>query len=163
MKAARDCWHEEICFSCTWCLKTSRHHGAYVDEDQINEIVDAWKAQGEPAFDPLAMKAIEGSGVALTFLENQKIHTAKKTKMRSTMSSKLCCISKRGECFAFAKEISAAARAARMIEIFENEGVVGPLRGANPGKFSCATIETWINRPEPSPSACSSLEPMISF
>jgi S-DNA-T family DNA segregation ATPase FtsK/SpoIIIE len=42
--------------------KPERHHGPFLSETEITQVVEAWKSQGEPEYDAVAMKAIEGSG-----------------------------------------------------------------------------------------------------
>ncbi|MEZ4871417.1 MAG: DNA translocase FtsK [Bdellovibrionales bacterium] len=42
--------------------KPARHHGAYLSEEEINSVIEFWSEQGEPEYDELAMKALDGSG-----------------------------------------------------------------------------------------------------
>ena len=113
--------------------KPMRHHGAYLAEEEISAVVDFWKDQGEAEYDPLAMRAIEGSGGGYDFEGGVEEDLEEEKDERYD------------EILAFVasmKEVSASLlqrkfrlgypRAARMIEIFESEGVVGPANGSKP-------------------------------
>lgn len=122
--------------------KPERHHGPYLSEKEIAAVMDSWKAQGEPEYDAIAMKAIEGSGGGFDVdgggrdggdggfdgLGDDEIKDDRYDEVLSWVASQ--------------KEVSASLlqrkfrlgypRAARMIEIFEVEGVVGPANGSKP-------------------------------
>ncbi|MCC7404287.1 MAG: DNA translocase FtsK 4TM domain-containing protein [Bdellovibrionales bacterium] len=114
--------------------KPERHHGAYLSESEIASITKHWEAQGEPDFDPLAMKIIEGSGGGFELggesfdLEGDDYGDDRYDEILAYVSS--------------LKEVSASLiqrrfrigypRAARLIEVFESEGVVGPANGSKP-------------------------------
>ncbi len=120
--------------------KPERHHGPFLSEDEIQSVVNAWKVQGEPEYDAVAMKAIEGSGGGFatdgadsggeggdTFGDDD-IKDERYDEILAWVASQ--------------KEVSASLlqrkfrlgypRAARMIEIFSSEGVVGPANGSKP-------------------------------
>lgn len=114
--------------------KPQRHHGAYLEEQEIENLVKWWKDQGEPEYDPIAMRAIEGSGGGYDLDSNVSEDDFQDEKDE-----------KYDEILAYVagmKEVSASLlqrkfrlgypRAARVIEIFENEGVVGPSNGSKP-------------------------------
>jgi S-DNA-T family DNA segregation ATPase FtsK/SpoIIIE len=114
--------------------KPERHHGPYLSEDEIEAVVHRWKEQGEPEYDPVAMKAVEGgmdgaSGAAgASFDGGDEIKDERYDEILEYVAAQ--------------KEVSASLiqrrfrlgypRAARMIEIFESEGVVGPANGSKP-------------------------------
>lgn len=122
--------------------KPERHHGPYMAEPEIARVMDHWKEQGEPEYDPLAMKAIEGSGGGFDVdggnnpgdgaggngYDDGEIKDDRYDEVIAWVASQ--------------KEVSASLlqrkfrlgypRAARMIEIFEAEGVVGPANGSKP-------------------------------
>lgn len=120
--------------------KPQRHHGAWVSEEEISAIMSFWSDQGEPQFDPLAMKALEGSGGGFDLQgdgeagdplaggDGDNEYDERYDEVLSWVSAQ--------------KEVSASLlqrkfrlgypRAARMIEIFEREGVVGPANGSKP-------------------------------
>lgn len=119
--------------------KPERHHGPYLSEGEINQVAQMWREQGEPEYDALAMKAIEGSGGGFDLDPSaggdsdgegfdDEIKDERYDEVLAWVASQ--------------KEVSASLlqrkfrlgypRAARMIEIFESEGVVGPANGSKP-------------------------------
>ena len=120
--------------------KPQRHHAPWVTEAEIATVMKFWGAQGEPQYDLLAMRALEGSGGGFDlggegeeeggFGEGggEEEYDERYDEILSYVSQM--------------KEVSASLlqrkfklgypRAARMIEIFEREGVVGPANGSKP-------------------------------
>lgn len=112
--------------------KPERHHGPYLSEDEIEGVVSAWKEQGEPEYDPIAVKAVEGgessSAGAMGLESSDEIKDDRYDEILEYVATQ--------------KEVSASLiqrrfrlgypRAARMIELFELEGVVGPANGSKP-------------------------------
>ncbi len=121
--------------------KPERHHGPFLSEQEINQVAEMWRSQGEPEYDAIAMKAIEGTGGGfdldpsagghrdgLSDYEDGEIKDDRYDEVLAWVASQ--------------KEVSASLlqrkfrlgypRAARMIEIFESEGVVGPANGSKP-------------------------------
>jgi DNA segregation ATPase FtsK/SpoIIIE, S-DNA-T family len=119
--------------------KPERHHGPFLSEPEIARVVAAWRAQGEPDYDAAALRAIEGSGGGFSLESNDEgagesfeddgdIQDDRYDEVLAWVASQ--------------KEVSASLlqrkfrlgypRAARMIEIFEREGVVGPVNGSKP-------------------------------
>lgn len=119
--------------------KPERHHGPYLTEFEIAQVVKAWKDQGEPEYDTVAMKAIEGSGGGFDLdgsvadgdgfdLDDGDIKDDRYDEVLAWVAAQ--------------KEVSASLlqrkfrlgypRAARIIEIFEREGVIGPANGSKP-------------------------------
>lgn len=116
--------------------KPTRHHGPYMKDSEIANVVKHWADQAEPEYDPLAMKALEGfsgdpesgepGGGDGGFGEEE--YDERYDEILSWASAQ--------------KEVSASLiqrkfrlgypRAARMIEVFEREGVVGPANGSKP-------------------------------
>ncbi len=114
--------------------KPMRHHGPFLSEKEINNVAQFWADQGEPEFDVLALRALEGTSGSestqdyaggMDFSEdqdemyNQILHWASEQKH---VSASL--IQRRFRL--------GYPRAARIIEIFEKEGVVGPANGSKP-------------------------------
>lgn len=126
----------DMLFLAPGVAKPERHHGAYLKEIEIFTLVDHWRSQGAPEYEPSAMKAIDsdGGGFGLDFegadetLSDDDIKDEKYDEILSYVASM--------------KEVSASLlqrkfrlgypRAARMIEIFEAEGVIGPANGSKP-------------------------------
>jgi S-DNA-T family DNA segregation ATPase FtsK/SpoIIIE len=122
--------------------KAVRHHGPFLKESEINGVAKFWADQGEPEYDPLAMRALEGgpsqtsfagmSGEGAEFgggdFGGDDEYDEKYDEILSWAATQ--------------KAISASLiqrrfklgypRAARLIEIFEKEGVVGPANGSKP-------------------------------
>ncbi|XGC80905.1 DNA translocase FtsK [Bdellovibrio bacteriovorus] len=115
--------------------KPTRHHGPYLSDKEIGNVVKHWAVQAEPEYDALAMRALEGfapdgseagEGGASGFEEEE--YDERYDEILSWASSQ--------------KEVSASLiqrkfklgypRAARLIEVFEREGVVGPSNGSKP-------------------------------
>jgi S-DNA-T family DNA segregation ATPase FtsK/SpoIIIE len=118
--------------------KPQRHHAPWVTEAEIAKVIQHWTSQGEPQYDLLAMRALEGSGGGFDLSgdggddilgegEAQE-HDERYDEILSWVSSQ--------------KAVSASLlqrkfalgypRAARMIETFEKEGVVGAANGSKP-------------------------------
>jgi len=103
----------------------TRVHGPYVDEKEIHAVVEHWKAQGAPVYDPSILRARaddsefpeEDDGP--DELYDQAI--AAVSEMRFVSISLLQ-----------RKLRVGYNRAARMIERMEREGIVGPADGAKP-------------------------------
>lgn len=118
--------------------KAVRHHGPFLKETEINAVAKFWADQAEPEYDPIAMRALEGStssgaSAGSDFDGGEAGFTEDEYDERYD------------EILAWASEqkaISASLiqrrfklgypRAARLIELFEKEGVVGPANGSKP-------------------------------
>ncbi|MEQ1722238.1 MAG: DNA translocase FtsK [Pseudobdellovibrio sp.] len=122
--------------------KAVRHHGPYLKETEINAVAKFWADQGEPEYDPLAMRALDGGPSQVSFagmngegaeygggdLDGDQEYDEKYDEILSWAATQ--------------KAISASLiqrrfklgypRAARLIELFEKEGVVGPSNGSKP-------------------------------
>lgn len=113
--------------------KPERHHGPYLSEGEIGNVVDAWKKQGEPEYDPVALRAVDGNpeaegGGGSSNEFGDDIKDEKYDEVLAWVAAQ--------------REVSASLlqrrfrlgypRAARMIEIFESEGVVSPANGSKP-------------------------------
>lgn len=122
--------------------KAVRHHGPYLKEVEINAVAKFWADQGEPEYDAMAMRALDGgpsqgsfagmSGEGAEYgggdLGGDEEYDEKYDEILSWAATQ--------------KAISASLiqrrfklgypRAARLIELFEKEGVVGPSNGSKP-------------------------------
>jgi DNA segregation ATPase FtsK/SpoIIIE, S-DNA-T family len=119
--------------------KAIRHHGPYLKESEINDVAKFWSDQGEPEFDQLAMRALEGGPSA----SGGGAEAGTDYDGDSTGEDEYD--ERYDEILSWAggqKAISASLiqrrfklgypRAARLIELFEKEGVVGPANGSKP-------------------------------
>ncbi len=114
--------------------KPARHHGPWLSDDEINDVTNYWRNQGEPEYDEKAMKVLEGTGGGYDFGGSpgggEEEYDERYDEILAWVST--------------SKTVSASLlqrkfklgypRAARMIEVFESEGVVGPPQGSKPRK-----------------------------
>jgi S-DNA-T family DNA segregation ATPase FtsK/SpoIIIE len=103
-----------------------RIHGAYVSEKEINDIVDFVKTnQGEPKFIEEITKVVEEKGGAdgIEYLDDPKYDDAVRVVL-STGQASASYLQRRLKL--------GYSRAARLIEIMEANGVVGPSQGSKP-------------------------------
>ena len=106
--------------------RIKRLHGAYVSESEINEIVDyVKKNQGEPKFlEEITRLEEEKSGVdGIEYLEDPKYDDAVRVVLTTGQAS---------ASYLQRRLKLGYSRAARLIEIMEANGVVGPSQGSKP-------------------------------
>jgi DNA segregation ATPase FtsK/SpoIIIE, S-DNA-T family len=106
--------------------RVRRLHGAYVSENEINEIVDfVKKNQGEPKFlEEITKVEEEKSGVdGLDYLEDPKYDDAVRVVLTTGQAS---------ASYLQRRLKLGYSRAARLIEIMEANGIVGPSQGSKP-------------------------------
>ncbi len=122
--------------------KPQRHHAPWLTNEEIEKVVKSWSDQAEPQYDELAMRALEGgsadaeggafNGGAGAFAGGEFGDEASTDEMYDHI---LAWVS--GQ-----KTVSASLiqrkfglgypRASRLIDQFENQGVVGPSNGSKP-------------------------------
>ncbi|MBL7544570.1 MAG: DNA translocase FtsK 4TM domain-containing protein [Bdellovibrionaceae bacterium] len=115
--------------------KPMRHHGPYLSEKEINGLASHWANQAEPEFDPIAVKALEGFGDGTSGADEFGGGGGGDEDYDEMYDQILAWAAEQ-------KEVSASLiqrrfrlgypRAARIIETFEREGVVGPANGSKP-------------------------------
>jgi S-DNA-T family DNA segregation ATPase FtsK/SpoIIIE len=132
----------DMLFLAPGVAKPQRNHGPWLTEAEIGELTQHWIAQGQPEYNTDAMKAIEGSGGGYAADlgdgvddDGSGFEDGDEDLMDEKYDEILSWVST-------VKEVSASLlqrrfrlgypRAARMIEIFEREGVVGPAQGSKP-------------------------------
>ncbi len=121
--------------------KSIRHHGPYLKESEINGVAKFWADQAEPEYDPLIMRALEGGPSQGSFPGT----SGEGAEYGDDFGGDEDYDEKYDEILSWAatqKAISASLiqrrfklgypRAARLIETFEKEGVVGPANGSKP-------------------------------
>jgi S-DNA-T family DNA segregation ATPase FtsK/SpoIIIE len=116
--------------------KPMRHHGPYLSEKEINGLAAHWSMQAEPEFDPIAVKALEGGFSESGGGDGAGGDEYGGDEDYDEMYDQILAWA------AELKEVSASLiqrrfrlgypRAARIIETFEREGVVGPANGSKP-------------------------------
>ncbi len=100
-----------------------RVHGAYVSEVEILRVVEHWKKQGRPVYDPSILEAKEESAEADADGYDEMYDQAV-ALVTDTRQASISMIQRRLRV--------GYNRAARMIEKMEQEGVVGPADGSKP-------------------------------
>lgn len=124
----------DMLFLAPGVAKPERNHGPWVTEAEISSIMSYWSEQGQPEYDEVAMQAITRSTSTGDSLDgwsdsgDEAEYDERYDEILSWASS--------------LKTVSASLiqrkfrlgypRAARLIEIFEREGVVGPANGSKP-------------------------------
>lgn len=113
--------------------KPARHHGPWLTDAEIDSVMNFWAKQGEPEYDELAMRALEGNGGGVDL--NGDAGGGGDDEYDERYDEVLSWVSSQ-------KAVSASLlqrkfrlgypRAARIIEVFESEGVVGPANGSKP-------------------------------
>jgi len=134
MGAERLLANGDMLFLAPGVAKPMRHHGPFLKDSEINGVAKFWSDQAEPEFDPLAMKALDG------FAGGGDGDSSGSDGFEDDEQDE-----RYDEILAWTaelKEVSASLiqrkfrlgypRAARIIEIFEKEGVVGPANGSKP-------------------------------
>jgi S-DNA-T family DNA segregation ATPase FtsK/SpoIIIE len=101
-----------------------RVHGAYVDDEEINNVVGFLKNQGKPEYDEQILKAREDEQSG-GFDEEEKDEIYDQA-VAIVAEEQVCSISMLQR-----KLRIGYNRSARIVEIMEKEGVVGPANGVN--------------------------------
>lgn len=136
----------DMLFQSPGISKPLRAHGAYVSEDEIEKITKVWKDQAEPQYDEKAMRAVEGSSSSTGSSDNMDISIdGEESEDFDDRYDEIL------EQVSLMKEVSASMlqrkfrlgypRAARMIEVFEQQGVVGPANGSKPRKVLISSLK----------------------
>jgi DNA segregation ATPase FtsK/SpoIIIE, S-DNA-T family len=105
----------------------SRVHGAYVSDEEIQRTVSFLKTQGEPEYDEsiLAPRAdLEGEGGDEAAGDKDEMYDQAVAIVAETRQASISMIQRRLRI--------GYNRAARMVELMETEGIVGPADGAKP-------------------------------
>jgi len=104
----------------------TRVHGPYVDEKEIHAVVEHWKAQGAPVYDPniLRPRAEDGDGLPVEDEGPDELYDQAVAALADMRFISISLLQR--------KLRVGYNRAARMIERMEREGIVGPADGAKP-------------------------------
>jgi DNA segregation ATPase FtsK/SpoIIIE, S-DNA-T family len=104
----------------------TRVHGPYVDEKEIHAVVEHWKAQGAPVYDPniLRPRAEDGDGLPPEDEGPDELYDQAVAALADMRFISISLLQR--------KLRVGYNRAARMIERMEREGIVGPADGAKP-------------------------------
>ncbi|MCS6771577.1 MAG: DNA translocase FtsK [Kiritimatiellae bacterium] len=105
--------------------KLIRAQGAYTTDAEINRVIEFWKKQGVPQYESSIREKIEGKQVELPDMEEddelleQAIEIIRQTRRASTSSLQR-------------RLRIGYTRAARIMDLLEQKGIVGPAQGADP-------------------------------
>jgi S-DNA-T family DNA segregation ATPase FtsK/SpoIIIE len=104
----------------------TRVHGPYVDEKEIHAVVEHWKAQGAPVYDPNILKprAEDGEGLPEDDEGPDELYDQAIAALSDMRFISISLLQR--------KLRVGYNRAARMIERMERDGIVGPADGAKP-------------------------------
>ena len=101
----------------------NRIHGGYVSEDEVERVVDFWKSQAKPKYDENILKKREddGDGPGSDREDVDEMYDQAVAIVAKTQKASISGIQRRLRV--------GYNRAARMVEMMEEEGVVGPASG----------------------------------
>jgi S-DNA-T family DNA segregation ATPase FtsK/SpoIIIE len=104
----------------------TRVHGPYVEEKEIHAVVEHWKAQGAPVYDPNILKprAEDGDGMPEDDQGPDELYDQAIAAVSDMRFISISLLQR--------KLRVGYNRAARMIERMERDGIVGPADGAKP-------------------------------
>ncbi len=120
-----------------------RHHGPFLKDSEVMQVTQFWSDQANPEYDASAVKALDGledfeAGESNGDASNGREYDERYDEILSWVSSQ--------------KMISASLiqrrfsigypRAARIIETFEKEGVVGPASGSKPRQVMVSDLSS---------------------
>jgi len=121
----------DMLFLAPGVAKPERHHGAWLTEEEITGVCSYWSNQAEPEFDDSVLRAVENREDDHGGYFEDELNPDAEDRYDEIL-----------EYVSLQKEVSASLlqrkfrlgypRAARLIEIFEKEGVVGPPNGSKP-------------------------------
>jgi S-DNA-T family DNA segregation ATPase FtsK/SpoIIIE len=105
----------------------TRVHGPYVDEKEIHDVVEHWRAQGAPIYDPSILKPRAEDSEGEGFQDDEGPDELYDQALAGLADMRFISIS-----LLQRKLRVGYNRAARMIERMERDGIVGPADGAKP-------------------------------
>ncbi|MBE8163043.1 MAG: DNA translocase FtsK [Bdellovibrionaceae bacterium] len=111
--------------------KPKRYHGPWLPDEDISKLINFWKNQGDPLYDEKAMQFLNGKseehkeGFSMGDADEQDERYEEILQAVSSMKMVSASLLQR-------KFRLGYPRAARMIELFEQAGIVGPPQGSKP-------------------------------
>ncbi len=134
----------DMLFLAPGVAKPERHHGPWLTEKEIEAVMEFWGDQAEPEYDQQAMKILDGGGAGSSEFGDDSGFSEPEDEYDERYDEVLSWVSEQ-------KSVSASLlqrkfrlgypRAARIIEIFEKEGVVGPANGSKPRQVLINSFE----------------------
>lgn len=117
----------DMLFLAPGTAQIKRIHGAYISEKETSDIVEFWKKQGNSSYDDAMMQEIEKDD------ETDGINGEEELDERYDEAVALVTQTGQASISMVQRRLRVGYnRAARMIEMMEKEGVVGPADGAKP-------------------------------
>lgn len=112
--------------------KPKRHHGPWLPDEDITALIDFWKDQGDPLYDEQAMQFLSGKSEGgqnanFSSSDNEEQDERYEEILEAVTNMKMVSASLLQRKFRLGYP-----RAARMIELFEEAGIVGPPQGSKP-------------------------------
>jgi S-DNA-T family DNA segregation ATPase FtsK/SpoIIIE len=133
----------DMLFSTPRWLKPRRLQGAYITEAEIERVVNFWREQEQPAYD---MEVLETRRLqtVLEDYEDELLEQAAELVIKNKQAS---------VSYLQRKLRLGYARAARLMDMLEEKGIVGPHQGSKPRKVLLSweeweNIRTWPRRGE---------------
>lgn len=117
----------DMLFLAPGTANVKRIHGAYISEQETSDVVEFWKEQGSSAYDESVVEEIEKEGDAAGGSEDKDFDDRYDEAVALVTEAGQASIS-----MVQRRLRVGYNRAARMIEMMEKEGVVGPADGAKP-------------------------------
>ena len=98
-----------------------RVHGAFVSEDEVERVVEFWKEQAKPTYDPTILQRKEEDNAGFDEEDVDELYDAAVRFVAETRKASISAVQR--------KLRVGYNRAARMIEMMEAQGIVGPVQG----------------------------------
>jgi S-DNA-T family DNA segregation ATPase FtsK/SpoIIIE len=100
-------------------------HGAFVSEKELSRVVEFWKAQGQPNYDPTLVSATEEAPQEQMLLVSDDNDDKYREAVAVVIRTQKCSTSW------LQRQLGVGYnRAARIVEQMEKEGIVGPIQNA---------------------------------
>lgn len=101
-----------------------RIHGGYVSEDEVERVVEFWKKQAKPKYDPTILQRRDDDEEGEGGIDPEEMDEHYDMAVKIVTETKKCSIS------AIQRRLRVGYnRAARMVEMMEIQGIVGPAMG----------------------------------
>ena len=120
----------DMLFSPVGSSKLQRIQGAYIDEEQIAELTDAWRRQGEPEFHEELLEEVESRGRRRLARTPSSTPTRIRCSRRRSRSSRRWA-PRRPRCSSAACG-SATPAPGRLIDMLERRGIISGYEGSKP-------------------------------
>lgn len=120
--------------------KLLRAQGTMASDEEIRRIVEFWSNQGEPDYAPQAVETLEQPAADISDADEELVQSALEV-IRQTQRASASLLQRRLRI--------GYTRAARVMDVLEERGVVGPGKGAEPREILVDLDEDGADMPEP--------------